>query len=97
MENETANKALDVIVAITDERDSWQARALAAEVELVVARRDAERARWCEEKEADVDFLEVSKTWGVVWVQKMHPYKCLDVTGATRNAAIDAAMGGEHA
>ena len=34
MENETANKALDVIVAITDERDSWQARALAAEVAL---------------------------------------------------------------
>ena len=44
MENETANKALDVIVAITDERDSWQARALAAEVELVVARRERDEA-----------------------------------------------------
>ena len=44
MENETANKALDVIVAITDERDSWQARCIAAEVALVVARRERDEA-----------------------------------------------------
>ena len=49
MENETANKALDVIVAISNERDDWQARCIAAEVALEVARRDAERWRWAKE------------------------------------------------
>ena len=77
-----------------------QQRALVAQrereavaVELAGLRRDAERARWCEQNEADVDFLDVEKVWAVVWIQQIKPYEVHDVEATTRNAAIDKAMG----
>ena len=81
-----------------------QQRALVAQrereaiaVEMAGLRRDAERARWCERNEADVDWSDIIGTWSVVWVKDVVKRDVRCVRNVSRNAAIDAAMGGEHA
>jgi len=64
--------------------------ALIAEVREL--RREAERARWCEENKADVSWLDTSRRWSVVWVAG----GLFDTaSGPDRSAAIDAARGGK--
>jgi len=77
--------------------DDWRARydGLSAEVgrlraEVERLREDAARARWCEEKKAEVSWSDTLRRWRVIWVAG----GMFDIaTHSDRNAAIDAARG----
>ena len=76
--------------ALTDQR-----RREADAVELAGLRADAERARWCEEKLADVQWSDWHEKWEVFWYPDPDAKRKYSVIRhPDRNAAIDAAMKG---
>ncbi len=52
---------------------------------------DAERARWCEEKKAEVVWCTTSQQWIVAWCEEA--YMLRHVGDPDRNTAIDKARG----
>jgi hypothetical protein len=58
-------------------------------VEMAGLRADAERARWCEDMKASVNWLYQEKQWLVAWV--VDGDGCI-IRQPDRNAAIDKAM-----
>ncbi len=55
------------------------------------ANADAERARWCEERKAQVSWSITDQTWRVLWYSEA--YDLRQTSHSDRNAAIDAARG----
>jgi hypothetical protein len=52
---------------------------------------DVERARWCEEMKAKVQWGQVTKMWLVTWFEEAYDYR--QVADPDRNTAIDKARG----
>ncbi len=67
-----------------------QRRREADSVELAALRADAERNRWCEEKNADVIYSDCEHLWWVQWINEEGLF--CEVPDPDRNAAIDRAM-----
>lgn len=63
-------------------------------VDLAALRADAERARWCEEMRATVEWRTPWDKWVVSWFQIVPPFTPRITQGDTRNSAIDLAMRG---
>ncbi len=57
---------------------------------MAPANADAERARWCEERRATVDYSLITGQWHVSWVADGSFYAAYDLD---RNIAIDKARG----
>jgi hypothetical protein len=59
-------------------------------VEMAGLRQHAERARWCEERKADVIYSGCEQLWWVQWMSKEGWFR--EVSDPDRDTAIDRAM-----